>query len=128
MFEFILQMLDTERMASAILVVLVVGGGWFAARQFWPWFTRRVDKTLDSWLELKREELRIEAERNDRYANAWQSNNERLSSMNDRLIEMNIVIQTMLEADKLLIGALLSFVDDKQLSGKLYKIFREDGQ
>jgi len=128
MLEFILAMLETERFLSAVFLLVVVGFGWFTVGHFWPWVTVRIDRTLDSWVDLKRQQLTVEAERNDRYANAWQSNNDRLSAMNERMIEMNITIQTMLEADKLLIGALLSFVDDKNVQSRLYQIFREDGQ
>ena len=123
MTEFILQMLETEKVATAILVFFVVAGGWFFTKHVWPWFTSRIDKTLDNWLELKRQEMKIEAERNVRYADAWQVNNDRLQSVNQRLLEVSMTIQTMLEVNKALIGTLLTFVDDEKLQGKLYSLF-----
>lgn len=121
MLEFILAMLETERFLSMIFLLSVVGLGVFTVRYFWPWFTTRVDKSWDGWLELKRSELSIEASRNDRYANAWQENNK-------TLIEMQSNVASLAETNKALINVLLSFIDDRKLQGRLYEIFREDGQ
>ena len=114
-------LLDSEHIASAILVFLIVAGGWFLAREFWPWLRNRIDTSWDSWIALKRKQLELDSERDNRFAEAWQDNN-------TRLMEMHMTIQTLVEGQKALIGTLLSFVDDRKLQDRLYSIFYEDGQ
>lgn len=119
--QFILAMLETERFLSGVLLLLVVGFGLFFTLYFWPWFTKRIDDSWSGWIHLRRKELQLEADRNERYANAWQQNNRTLIQMQANILELA-------ETNKSLINVLLSFVDDKKLQGRLYEIFREDGQ
>ncbi len=117
---------NTENFMSILVGIIVIGFGIFFAKAFWPWLTSRIDKTMDEWMDLKREELVIEADRNQRYASAWRDNNQLLSQNNERMAEMTTTLKSLTENNRAMIGALLSFVDNKKLQDKLYSLFYDE--
>lgn len=128
MQEFILAMLETERLSSAILLIVIVGFGFFFVRYFWPWFTGGVESTINGWLELKREELRIEADRNERFANAWQENTKTLNKQHETLVRQGETLSSMQRTNVAIINTFLGFVDDKKVQGKLADVLYEKYQ
>lgn len=128
MEEFIINIFNSQAFASGLLIVLIVGFGWFVNFQVWPFITTRYDKWADEYIGLKRMELEIEAERNTRFADAWRENTATLLKQHEELVRQGAVIANLLEVNKAIITTFLNFVDDKKLQGKLYELFREDGQ
>ena len=125
MQEFILAMLETEHFLSGVVLLVVVGFGFFFAKSFWPWFTNGIETALGNYFQMKRDELRIEAERNERFAEAWRENTATLNKQHQTLVKQSETIATLLETHKALIGVFLNFVDDRKIQGRLAEVLHQ---